>query len=78
MDDVRCAYELFQKGSSECSEQVAQDVGNNDYGRGKLDVQILSETYQQYHCHCKQGQQQFILYTCHSAAQGYNGMQDCK
>ena len=77
MSHIRNADEPVQQGSSKGSEQITQNVGDDDYSGRELDVQILAEAYQKDHGHRKQGEKQLVLDACNSAAEGYNGMQQC-
>ena len=78
MGNIWGSDELVKNGRTDCTEQVAEDVGNDDDSSCELDVEMLSETYQQHHAHGKQGEQQLILYACHPAAQCNSSMKQCK
>ena len=78
MCHIGSADELIKNARSEGSEQITENIGNDDDSCREFDVEVLAEAHQKNHCHGQQCEQQFVLNAGHPAAQGYDGMHQCE
>lgn len=78
VDRIFGMYECPQKSCSESAEKETQDIRDYHDCRCKLYLQPFLHADYEGQSHRQDGEEQFVGYSCKTAAQGCYGMKQCK